>query len=221
MEESVIVDRIRRSILEQTLTPGTKLVESSLCEIFGEGRTTIRRALLSLSRENLVQIEKNKGAVISKPSIEEARQVFEARRIIELSLIDQVIKKSTAKHIKRLKSHLLKEQRAFDKGDTSTWIRLTGEFHIELFHSAENEPLKAFLEKIVIQSSLIISLYGTNPAGTGSCCSTDHSDIVDAIERKDKDVAVLLLKNHLEEVEKTLNLHLKKPQTGLASLAVN
>jgi len=218
MEEATIVDRIRRSILEQTLVPGTKLVESSLCEIFGEGRTTIRRALLTLSRENLVQIEKNKGAIVSKPSISEARQVFEARGLVELSLIEQVINNATARDIKRLKSHLVKEQKAFDKGDTPTWIRLTGEFHIELSKSAINEPLKQFLEKVVIQSSLIISLYGTNPAGTGSCCSTDHTDIVNAIESRDTEKAARLLRKHLAEVEGTLNLKPMKKAKGLADL---
>lgn len=219
MDESTVVDRIRRNILEQTLQPGTKLVEATLCEIFGEGRTTIRRALLALSRENLVQIEKNKGAIVSKPSPKEAQQVFEARGIIELSLVDQVIDNATARDIKRLKSYLDREQAAFDKGDTPKWIRLTGEFHIELTKCAVNEPLKQFLEKLIIQTSLIISLYGTNPAGTGSCCSTDHADIVTAIEQKNKSKAARLLRKHLQEVEATLNLKPVRKRSGLEQLA--
>ena len=55
-----------------TLPPSTKLNEESLSEIFGVSRTIIRRALLRLSLEQVVDIKPNRGATVSAPTIEEA-----------------------------------------------------------------------------------------------------------------------------------------------------
>ena len=79
-QDDVVYEHIFDAILEQRLAPGTKLSEEALGEIFGVSRTIIRRALLRLSHEQVVSIRPNRGAVVAAPSVEEARQIFAARR---------------------------------------------------------------------------------------------------------------------------------------------
>ena len=76
LTEEDVCQRIRDSILEQRIAPGTKLTEESLCGIFGVSRTTIRRVFLLLSKDNIIRLESNKGATIAAPTVEEAHQVF-------------------------------------------------------------------------------------------------------------------------------------------------
>ena len=63
-----IVRRIRHAIESYKLTPGTKLGEQSLCEIFAANRTIVREALQDLAREGLVTIEYGRGAFVATPS---------------------------------------------------------------------------------------------------------------------------------------------------------
>ena len=74
---------IAKAIHEHKVLPGTKLGEDELSEIYGVSRTLVRSALQGLSHEQLVDIQPNRGAFVSKPSLREAREIFEARALLE------------------------------------------------------------------------------------------------------------------------------------------
>ena len=69
-----------KAIIDHRIAPGTPLQEDALAQAFGISRTLIRKALQRLAHERLVELVPNKGAFVAKPSAEEARHVFEARR---------------------------------------------------------------------------------------------------------------------------------------------
>jgi DNA-binding GntR family transcriptional regulator len=56
-----------------------------------------------------VTLMRNRGAMVSRPSVREAREVFAARRLIETSIVETVIKSATRKEIKRLQEHVASE----------------------------------------------------------------------------------------------------------------
>ena len=60
--------------------PGAKLGERELSEIFDVSRIVIRQALVRLSEEGFVTIERNRGAFVIKPSLQDARDVYAQRR---------------------------------------------------------------------------------------------------------------------------------------------
>ena len=74
-------ERIWSAIMDHSLPPETRLVEGELCEIFGLGRTRLRQVLQRLAHERVVTLMRNRGAMVSKPSVREAREVFAARRV--------------------------------------------------------------------------------------------------------------------------------------------
>jgi DNA-binding GntR family transcriptional regulator len=82
-----IVESITAAIVERRLMPGTKLAEQKIADIFKVSRTLVRQALNQLSRDKLVTLEPARGARVAEPSIEEARQVFEVRRLLETAMI--------------------------------------------------------------------------------------------------------------------------------------
>ena len=71
---------LKRAIIDQALTPGSKLPEDSIGERMGVSRTLVREALVRLSQEGLVELRPNKGAVVARPSLEEGRDLFLTRR---------------------------------------------------------------------------------------------------------------------------------------------
>ncbi len=215
--EEDVCNAIRDRVLEQRLAPGTKLTEDSLCSIFGVGRTTVRRAFLLLTRDNIIELQKNKGAVVAKPKPDEARQVFEARTIIEKAMLKKAAQNVSADDINRLRTHLKEEALALQQADIARWIRLTGKFHILLAQLSKNEPMCSFLEQLVFQTSLIIALYGRN--GTNSNCnSLDHERIVDALEASTATEAEEILVTHMRSIEDQLVFETTKPEQDLHSI---
>ncbi len=68
--------KLQTAILEHKLTPGLKLSEDEVGEIYGVSRTVVRAALQALAHSGLVAMEKNRGAFVAKPSIREAQRCF-------------------------------------------------------------------------------------------------------------------------------------------------
>ena len=101
-----IYDRIWTAIAEHQLVPGTRLKEEELAEIFAASRAKVRQALQNLARDGLVTLVPNRGAVVSKPSIEEARDVFFARRTIEERLVERLCAIVDGPGVARLKAHV-------------------------------------------------------------------------------------------------------------------
>src|SRR5258706_14097681 len=78
-----IAARLTAAIVERRLAPGTRLIEDELGQVFGVSRTKVREALLHLDRIKLITWPAGRSAQVAQPSVSEARQVFEARRVIE------------------------------------------------------------------------------------------------------------------------------------------
>src|SRR6516165_7617442 len=95
-----VYEQIWSAIMDHSLPPETRLVETELCEIFGLGRTRLRQVLQKLAHERVVTLMRNRGAMVSKPSVREAREVFHARRVIEANIVETFIKTATRRDIK-------------------------------------------------------------------------------------------------------------------------
>lgn len=187
------------AISEVQLPPGTKLPEDALAETFGVSRTGVRKVLQRLALERLVTLQPNKGASVAKPSVQEAREVFDARRKIECSTLPDAIGNARPADLKRLRALLREEDQAQLAQDRVAAIRLSGEFHQRLIALSGNQLLAEFLRELVVRSSLIIATYGA-PISV-SCRHSDHEQIVDLIEDGQVKEAVEWMHQHLENVE--------------------
>lgn len=193
-----------RAILEHRLGPGTKLGEDEIGTVYGVSRTIVRAALQSLAHEGMLVLEKNRGAFVAQPTVEDAREVFEARRLIEAATTAMAAERHDDAGLARLEAHLAEERRAAEAGDAPTAIRLSGEFHLELARMTGHRTYASFLRELVARSSLIILLYRRPSAPT---CNADHHRLlVEAVRAGRRDEAVRLMDEHLEEIQGELDL---------------
>jgi DNA-binding GntR family transcriptional regulator len=197
IDTTVVHERIWSAIVDHSLPPETRLVESELCEIFGVGRTRVRQVLQRLAHERVVTLMRNRGATVSKPSVREAREVFAARRLIESSIVETVVKAATRKDIKRLQEHVAREQDAWHANDRRAVLKLSGEFHLLLAEAADNSILLEVLRDLVSRSSLIIAVY--RPPGASPCPPDAHRELVATLERRER-AAIKLMVQHLDHV---------------------
>lgn len=209
---------IASAILEQRLKPGAKLGEQLLSEIFGVNRPVVRRALMRLSYDRLVDIRPNRGAYVASPSIEEARQIFEARRVAEDWIARTLCERAQGQDLDRLDRHIAEEADAVGRQDRAQWIRLTGGFHVMLAAMTGNEVMRRFLEDMVAQTSLIISLYGTK--GDGICSNGEHEAIAAALRARDPERAISLMRAHLDACEAALRFEEPSEQHDLRAIFV-
>lgn len=202
--EDEIVRRLHDAVIEQRLPPGTKLSESVLCEAFGVGRARVRRSLLVLAGREIVELHANRGAFVARPTPEQARDVFDARRAIEPGIVARAAARAQAPDLGRLREHLEAEQGAHGHRDRRHAIRLSGHFHVLLAELAGNRVLLRMVGELVTRTSLIIGLFGA--PGTDNCRSGEHDRILDAIASRDEAAGARLMLEHLAHIESGLDL---------------
>lgn len=202
--EAEMAERLRVTILSGMLPPGTKLPEETLAETFGVSRTRVRPVLQRLAFEQLVELRRNRGAYIASPSTKEARDVFDARRVIERVTTGIVARTILTPSITMLRQCIRDQEAAALQGDRQGAIRASGEFHRHLAQLAHNGALVSALESLILRTSLIVALYG-GPRTLGSAIAHQR-DIVDRLEEGDSDAAALAMERCLFAIERELDL---------------
>jgi len=218
--EEGIYERLVTAIFEHRLPPGTKLGEEGLAAIFGVSRARIRAVLPRLAHEGLVTLEPNRGAFVTQPTVDQARDVFEARRLIEPGIATRLARQpDRASAVARLRQHVATERRARVAGDSRMIVRLSGEFHVLLAELSGNSLLAKSMRELASLTCLIIALY--DRPTTPSCLGEEHGEIADAIATGDARRAASLMIEHLNHVEKELDLSMgaDKPIDLAAALA--
>lgn len=199
-----IVEKVWLSIAERRLRPGVQLKEEQLAGIFNVSRARVRQALTVLQRDGLVTIVPNRGAFVSKPSVEEARDVFFVRRTVERCVIERLCKSISKADLKRLSEHVAKERIANAQDITTDIIKLSGGFHLLLAETVGSDFLFTTMRDLISRSSLITAVYrNTNRF---NCGPDEHAEIVDAIAANNAEKATHLMAHHLDHVEAELDL---------------
>ena len=211
LTEEEIVDRIFEAVVEQRLPAGTKLSESALCEAFGVGRMRVRRSLLLLASQEVVELHSNRGAYVASPTAEQAQSVFEARLALEPAIARLAVRRATPADIDQLHEHLAKEKAAHDAGKRHDAIRLSGQFHVMLAQIAANNIMLRMVRELVARTSLIIGIFGA--PGVSNCRDDDHSILLEAFDPPDEDRAAILMSEHLDHIQRHLDLRTHRTST--------
>jgi DNA-binding GntR family transcriptional regulator len=193
----VICRALRRAIIEQALEPGAKLPEDSLGERFGVSRTIARYALGQLASEGLVELRRNRIAVVVTPSWQDARDIFDIRMDLERLIVRKIAGKLSSSQIARLKAHVEAERDAHD-GPNAVSIRLATEFHIMLASMTNSPVLVRYVSEIAYRCCLTLSLFSR--PHSSECGISEHIAIIEALQEGDANKAMSLMHSHLDSV---------------------
>ena len=216
-DEGIIVERIYKAVMEQRLAPKTKLSEARLCETFGVGRMHVRRALLLLASQGIIELQSNRGAYVACPDESEANDVFAARMLIEPPLVRQMAQSPDNIDLTLLTDHIALEDSARKMNERTEIIRLSGEFHTKLAQSTRNKFVFRMMRELVTRTSLIVGLFGSSE--NASCPDDEHGNILEAIRLRNPELAEKLLISHLNHIQSGLDMTSRQaPQDDLATI---
>lgn len=199
---------IYEAIIEHRLMPGTKLSEEKVAELFSVSRTQVRGVLQRLAVEQLVTLVPNRGAFVTTPTADEAREVLEARRTIEPVIVRRLVQRIAEGRapgaIKALRAIVAREKKAHEGGDRRMAVRLSGEFHVQLAQLSGSGIMARMVRELTPLTCLAILAF---EAPTQAACPNDeHERLADAIEAGRADEAADLMLHHLAHIERSLDL---------------
>ncbi|CAO4184179.1 GntR family transcriptional regulator [Methylorubrum extorquens] len=199
---------LRRAIVERALTPGDRLPEDALGERFSVSRTIARRALGQLAGEGLVELRRNRIAVVASPSWEEARDTFDVRISLERLVVQRLAGRLSAEQRAVLEAHIAGEEQA-SGGPEAASIRLATEFHLLLAEMTGSPVLRRYVAELGYRCALILSLYSR--PHSSDCAVSEHREIVAALIAGDAERATTLMDHHLDAVAERARI-LKEPR---------
>ncbi len=192
--EADLYHEIMRAITEMQLLPGRKLTEDKLARAFQVSRARVRKVLLYLADDGIVTHEPNKGAFVREPSPEEARQIIEARLLIETHLASLASGNGSKQQYEDLRAILDAESQALVRNDAAAAARLSGEFHLGVAKISGHQLLLDILHPLISRSSLVIVRYRQPDAPT--CSEGDHQRILELLMAGKTKKLVQMLTEH-------------------------
>ncbi|WP_395607128.1 GntR family transcriptional regulator [Pseudomonas sp. B22129] len=200
-----IYPRLFDAILEQRIAPSSRFTEESLGDTFGVSRSVIRRVLAKLSHQQVIILRPNQRAQVASPDAQQTRQILEARRMTEITVVQLACTQATPVQIRQLRELIGRERDCIERDQRGPAIRLSGEFHLHLAAIAGNAPLAQFLNSLVPLTSLVIAQFEAKACTY--CAWQEHMAIVEAVEQRDSATAIALMTQHLDHLESKLLKH--------------
>lgn len=160
--EALIYNRLWRLIVEGKLRAGAKLREDIIGDVFDISRTIVRKVLVIMEQEGIVELPSNRGAFVATPTPKEAQDAVQAARMISVHVAKKLAESGyrlTSANLERLKRHIELQAEA-EKTDEFAVVRIiSGEFLVLLAHVHGNKILADQFEILVSRLTLAASIY--------------------------------------------------------------
>ncbi|MDF1856069.1 GntR family transcriptional regulator [Pseudooceanicola sp.] len=199
IDEDAIYEILTNTLLSARLAPGTQLGELKLVAVFGVTRERIRKILHKLGHKRLIDLIPNRGAFVVNAGLDETRQLYEARRVVETGIVLSVVETASNTDLARLKAHVEIEDAALGR-DLATSNRLSGGFHLELAKLTANDFIIRQMQELLIRTIMLDSYFDATLQHHTSI--SEHRGICDAIEERDGPAAADAMAAHLLKVER-------------------
>lgn len=213
-DDQAIYAILSEALLSGRLTAGAKLGEQRLATVFDVSRERIRKVLQRLGHERLIETIPNRGAYVVNPSIEDAHEIYEARRMVEGGIAWRVAECLSSEQLSILRAHFTHERQAHGHASRAESVRLSGEFHILLARMSSNEFVVRTMQELVARTSMLVALFEDSNAS--ECAVDEHERILAALESRNPAEAARTMMVHLALIE--TRLHPRATLPGKADL---
>ena len=188
--------KIKQKIVTLEMPPGSMLDEAELKKTLGMGRTPIREALQRLAREDLVTIMPRRGMFVTEISVADLRQIFEARVPLETACARLAAERASPELIAELEALAEGLPAASDANDHQTLMCIDEKFHELLVQASDSKFLADGLVWLYALSLRIWYLTVDQMGGMKDALQ-EHLTIVEALKRRDPDLAEAAIRTHL------------------------
>jgi DNA-binding GntR family transcriptional regulator len=201
---SMVTERLRDSIVNGSLEPGSQLSEVELASRFGVSRGPVREALQRLIQEGLVRSEPHRGVFVPVLSDDDIRDIYLARDALETSAVQHIIDTSkgeqTASQLDQF-VNLMAEAGAAE--DWEAVGRYDLDFHTTLVAATGSERLQRMFSTVISETRLCLGVLTAADARTDLV--GEHREIASLIRDGQTAEAVAVLKKHFDDAVVTLH----------------
>ncbi len=209
-----IVQQIEESVLNGSLKPGDQLpAERDLAQRLGVSRTAVREAVKTLREKGLVEAYSGRGTFVTDGTSQAARQSFdlmvkigqqegsphlaELRLILEPGIAAMAAERVKDEDLTAMRDAVAVMERS--QKDPEAYIEADLDFHLALAEAVANPLILSLIDSIVgLLREQRIKIF--NVEGGPQRGQFHHKRILEAMERRDPEMARSAMRAHLEQV---------------------
>jgi DNA-binding GntR family transcriptional regulator len=195
-------EKIRKSIFSGAFPPGFHLGEEELAEVCKASRTPVRQAIRMLAAEGLVTIGANKRCYVSDVDEAHAEEIFDLLSFLEGYSAGLAAERASDEQVKELREIIDAQRKLVDSrpNDDRAFLELNSRFHRALHGCSGNRTLNDLIARIVDFTQSLYLKLGRSTESKPQVMQ--HEAIVDAIAKRDRRYAEMMMRVHLESVRR-------------------
>lgn len=205
-----IFSLLREAIVEGEIPSGSKISEPELARAYGISRGPLREAIGRLEACGLVVRRPNVGARVVTLSSKQLLEIFHVREALEGMAARLAAQNMTAAEISDLRKLLMQHGEQIDRDSDHAYFQREGDldFHYRIVQGSHNRRMVDLLCNDLYHVVRLYRYQFGMPSKRGPRAFIEHGHIVDAIERRDPEMAELMMRSHIrasrENVERLL-----------------
>ena len=217
---------IRDAILSLDLCPGQRVAIGDLADQLGVSRTPVRDALLRLEKEGLVIMIPQRGAHITPITIEDVREIYELRSVLEGYASRLAAAALTENELAPEHAALQAAAAALNRGERKLASDLGHQLHELIMRKVSNRRLISYVSDLDMHYTRTRH-YATLLPGRAERSQVEHQRILAALAAHDPSAAQQAMEAHLMSVYDDLVAHKEifstepKPSKGTIHLGTS
>jgi len=204
--QSEVLNRLRDEIIRGVWKPGDRLQEQLLTERYGVSRSPLREAYQVLATEGLLDLLRNRGAVVSTPTLADVLESHQLLVALETLGIELAAKQASDAELQAILARHEAENAAAAAGDEAQAFLLNNELHRSIVVASHNRPL---ISAHLIVSRQIIRVQNVTGYLHPDLPVHEHDAFIDPLMKRKAKPAVEGLRRHLATVEANLRRRLE------------
>lgn len=190
---------IRSQIVSGRLEPGSMHSIGAVAERLNVSITPVREALHDLAKEGLIEMKRNRGFLVRKPTGKELDDIVQIRSMIEVSSVREITEKSMITDFAPARQLCRRTDAFAAAGQWEEFVDADREFHLTLLGALGNPKLLELVGSLRDQSRLL---------GLGQLAGSDlflkstkeHELLLNAMEAGDAEGAADIMSRHMRHV---------------------
>ncbi len=198
---------IKEGIVRGEIEEGVFLSEKEIMKRYRIGRTPFREACNRLHHEHLLEVVPRRGYLVPEMSLQEVRDLFELRVLVEGAVAELAAVRASSKEIDELARHAARNSApGLSRNGDNNRAEANTQFHLRLASMAHNRELLR-VERSVLERTRRLAYNVARSIGSRRqemSLETLHRPVVDAIRRGDRAAARQAIVHDIQQAQTIL-----------------
>ncbi|XKH00665.1 GntR family transcriptional regulator [Marinobacter nauticus] len=205
-------DCLQTAIITGELAPGEKIGELELCNRFELTRGPLREALGRLESRGLLVRRPHAGVKVVSVSAEELMELYRIREVMEGLAARQAAERMTDDEIRALQETLDTHEKMIEEAKGQAYYQAEGDydFHHRIATGSRNSKLAQMLLGDLYYMVRMYRYRLSTSAGRPHMALGEHRHIVEALARRDGELAEFLMKRHINAARQNIEKKIKE-----------